>query len=259
MRARLFWRSFFIQSLWSFENMQGLGFGFCVEPWLRERCGGSPQEELAALARNCEQFNTQPYMAGLVAGMACSLEESAAAASPEDRSAIVGRLRTLKTSAAGALAAIGDAFFWGAWRPFCAALAVASGMVGIFLGAQPGAVVLAAAGCYVLAYGAPVLALRWMGLGLGYRWGERFAQELARFHWQKLIRAARGAGLGLALGCAGIGIFSIMSSASLVRGVVVAAAVGGGWAARAYGLSSRRLYGAVWLIGTVAAAAGWRW
>ena len=76
MKARLFWRSCFIQSLWSFENMQGLGFGFCVEPWLRERWGGSPREEILALERNCEQFNTQPYMVGLVAGMACSLEAS---------------------------------------------------------------------------------------------------------------------------------------------------------------------------------------
>ncbi|MFA6315790.1 MAG: PTS system mannose/fructose/sorbose family transporter subunit IID [Elusimicrobiota bacterium] len=259
MQLRLFWRSAFIQALWSFENMQGLGFGFTVEPWLRERWRNAPEEGRRALARHCEHFNTQPYMAGFAAGMACAMEEQLAASSRDARPGLEGRLRALKSGAAGALAGIGDSFFWGAWRPFCTALALAAGLACVVFGARPGTVILGAAGCYLLAYAVPVLALRWLGIGLGYRWGELFAQELSRVRWQRSIRVVRVAGLGLALGCAGVGIFSIMSSVSLSRGAVVAAALAGGWAARSYGLTSRRLYAAVWLSGTLAAMAGLRW
>ncbi|MBI5622485.1 MAG: PTS system mannose/fructose/sorbose family transporter subunit IID [Elusimicrobia bacterium] len=259
MRLRLFLRSLFVQSLWSFENMQGLGFGMCLEPWLGKVWKDAPAEGRRALARHCEHFNTNPYMTGLVLGMAASLEEAAAAAAGEARPGLEGRQRTLKAAASSALAALGDSFFWGAWRPFCAIFAVAAGVLGVILGGRTVTVILAAAGFYVLAYAAPVLALRWQGLSLGYRWGERFAQELSRYPFQRLIKATRMTGLCLALGCAGIAIFSIMSASSLPRAGVVAAAVAGGWAARAYGLTARRLYAAVGAVGVLAAMAGLRW
>ncbi|MBI4678904.1 MAG: PTS system mannose/fructose/sorbose family transporter subunit IID [Elusimicrobia bacterium] len=258
MRWRLFVRSFFIQALWSFENMQGLGFGFCMGPWLRERCGASPPETRRALARHCEYFNTQPYMAGLAIGMACALEERVSASAAEDRPALERKLRSLKSCAAGALAAIGDSFFWGAWRPFCTVLALAIGMTTVTCGAPPWTVAVAAAGGYVLVFNTPVLILRWRGVGLGYRWQDRFAAELGRFPWQKSVKAARLAGTGLAAGCALVGLFTIMTGAP-GRGAAAAAALAAGWAARAYGLTSRRLYAAVWLIGTAAAVVGFRW
>ena len=161
----------------------------------------------------------------------------AAAAHSEDRPGIEGRLRTLKTSAAAALAAIGRRLLLGllggrsarSW-PWLAACWDLSG-------AQPRTVVLGAAGCYVLAYGAPVVALRWLGLGLGYRWGERFAQELARFTGRSSSGGPRrwpGPGPGMRRHRDILyNVLGLPRPRGRGRG-----RVGGGWAARAYGLTS---------------------
>ena len=101
MRRRLFRRSLQLQSCWNFERMQSLGLAFCLEPWLARCWAGQDGAARAARLRHHEFFNTQPYMAALVVGMVCALEEEAAAApAGERRDQLVRRLKTLKTAAA---------------------------------------------------------------------------------------------------------------------------------------------------------------
>ncbi|MDD5655735.1 MAG: PTS system mannose/fructose/sorbose family transporter subunit IID, partial [Elusimicrobia bacterium] len=139
MQMRLFARSLLLQACWNFERMQSLGFALCVEPWL-ERCYGAQDEaRREARLRHQEFFNTQPYMAPLVLGMVCALEEDIAAADAVARPGKVARLRTLKTAAAAALAGLGDALFWGSLRPFCAILALSGALVMLHFGAAAAA------------------------------------------------------------------------------------------------------------------------
>jgi mannose/fructose/N-acetylgalactosamine-specific phosphotransferase system component IID len=120
----VFWRSFFIQASWSFDRMQSLGFSFAMIPVLR-RLYPDPEEYSRRLAAHMDYFNTQPYLAAFVLGAAARVEEERAsgrnpAADPAE----------IKKSLMAPLGALGDSFFWGALKPFAAAVAVATLLAG---------------------------------------------------------------------------------------------------------------------------------
>lgn len=197
LRIRVLARCLLLQSCWSFERMQGLGFGFAIAPFLRRCYEGREAELQQAQRRHLEYFNTQPFMAPLVLGTACALEERVAAAPEAEREGLISRMKLVKTAAASALAGLGDALFWGTLRPACAALAWATGTVltpRVGLDAAAGA----AAATYLFSYNLPVFVARWKGLELGYRWGERLAVELKGLSAQRLVRQAAWTGLGFA-------------------------------------------------------------
>ncbi|MBI5630478.1 MAG: PTS system mannose/fructose/sorbose family transporter subunit IID [Elusimicrobia bacterium] len=252
----LFWRSCLLQSCWNFERMQSLGLSFALNPWLK-RCYPRSDERCEALLRHQEYFNTQPTMACLVLGMICALEEDIARAPRDQREAKILKLKALKAAVASALAGIGDALFWGALQPFCAALAAALGLFLWRLGAGAAAFPAMAA-VYLAAYNAPALFLRWRGLRWGYEWREQIAVKLKGFRWQAWILRLRGMGLVLALG-----VYALIADASWPGApapqpwlgwlalVAYAAAGFSPW------FSAYRLYGLTALAGALAAAAGW--
>ena len=251
MRWRLFSRSLLLQSCWSFERMQSLGFAFCVEPWL-ERCyGAQPESRREARLRHQEFFNTQPYMAPLVLGMVCALEEEVSSADPEERAAKVERLRALKSAAASALAGLGDALFWGALRPFCAALALAGAL--LLLRRGPAAAAFWAAAAYLVAYNIPVLSLRWRFLRQGYEWKDEIGVRLKEFAGQRLIRLLRRGGLVLAIVSAGLMLRAVPPAVRLPGLLALTAAA----ASKCAGLSGYRLYAGAAAAGFCAALAGW--
>jgi PTS system mannose-specific IID component len=251
MQGRLFKRSLLLQSCWNFERMQSLGLAFCLEPWL-ERCwAGQNGAARAARLRHQEYFNTQPYMASLVAGMVCALEEEAAAApAGEPRERLVKRLKTLKTAAASALAGLGDALFWGALRPFCAALAAAGALA---LRQKPLWAAGWAAAAYLLAFNALALALRWRFLALGYEWRDQIAARLKAWPLQRLIRALRWAALALILAAAALLLRAALPHQRLVGACAFAAAL----LLRTARVSAYRIYALALLSGVAAAWAGW--
>ncbi|HAM34374.1 MAG TPA: hypothetical protein DEB40_08985 [Elusimicrobia bacterium] len=250
MRLKLFLRVLCLQAGWSFERMQGLGFAYCVDPWLKQCYAGRAGERRAAQLRHQEYFNTQPYMASLVLGMVCALEEEAAAIEGAQRTEKLDRLRALKTAAAAALAGLGDALFWGTLRPVCAALALASAW--ICSGSPEEAVVLAAA-VYLVSFNVPVLYMRWRFLGQGYRWKEQIAVNLKDWSGQGRIRALRLGGMALALAAAVVLLRDTVPWQRPVGILAMAAAVG----LRALRVSSYRLYAATILIGVLASWTGW--
>jgi mannose/fructose/N-acetylgalactosamine-specific phosphotransferase system component IID/mannose/fructose/N-acetylgalactosamine-specific phosphotransferase system component IIC len=196
MRIKLFFRLLLLQACWSFERMQGLGFAYALEPWL-ESCYSDPADLRAALARHQEFFNTHPYMAPMVLGMVCALEEDTAARPKVDRAGCFARMTILKKSAANSLAGIGDSLFWGSLRPFCVALALAVGFLSLrFVGEKA---FLAMSLAYLVAYNAPAVVLRWRGLQWGYSWKEQLAAGLQGFPWQNWIRGLRLVGFVLAV------------------------------------------------------------
>ncbi|MDD5627688.1 MAG: PTS system mannose/fructose/sorbose family transporter subunit IID [Elusimicrobia bacterium] len=251
MQGRLFARSLLIQSGWNFERMQSLGLAFCLEPWL-ERCwAGQEAAGREARLRHHEFFNTQPYMASLVVGMLCALEEEAAAAPVgADRDALVARLKTLKSAAAAALAGVGDALFWGALRPLCAGVAAAGALA---LWDRPAWAALWAAGSYLAVHNGLSLSLRWGFLGRGYEWRGQIAARLKEWPAQRLIRGLRAAGLVLVLAAAALLLVAAPAPHRVLGGLALAAAV----LLRAARVSPYRLYAAAVLAGGAAAAAGW--
>ncbi len=120
----VFWRSFFIQASWSYDRMQSLGFSFALIPVLR-RLYPDPEERAERMVAHMEYFNTQPYFAAFVLGAAARREEDRATgrnagADPAE----------IKATLMAPLGALGDSFFWGAFKPLAGVIAVAVLMTG---------------------------------------------------------------------------------------------------------------------------------
>lgn len=251
MRRGTFGRLLFLQSCWSYDAMQGVGLAFALEPWLKRVHGARAG---AALSRYAGCFNTHPFMAPLTVGMLCGLEEEAAAAESDKRDALLKRADALKTAVACSLAGIGDALFWGALRPACAAAALIAGMLGWRLAGPAGLLLMPL--LYLALYDLPALWLRWRGLSWGYEWKADIASRLKGFAWQTWISRAKKTAAVL-----------------LVALLLLVTAAAGSWAERAaglfaagaYALASRRAPGTTaasfyaWacLAGVIGSAAGW--
>jgi PTS system mannose-specific IID component len=249
MRWRIFLRSLLLQSCWSFERMQSLGLAYCLQPWLERLYAERPEELRAALGRHQEFFNTQPYMAPLVIGTICALEEEAAGLPQAEKAAKLNRLRDMKAGAAAALAGLGDAFFWGTLRPFCAALALAA-----TLAAWPSRwAILGGVTLYLVSHNVFGLGLRWTGLRLGYDWKENIALRLKKLPAQAALRSLRLSGGALALAaCA----FALKASSSDSRGALMGSAALF-LALKIKGFGSYELYGGACVAGVIGSAAGW--
>ena len=124
--VRIFLRSLLIQSSFNFWRMQNLGFAFAIIPMIRQG-GGENGRASRILIRHLQAFNTHPYLSGPIIGSVVKLEEEAGD-SAEGREII-----EMKNTLMGPYAAIGDTFFWGAWRPFCMIPAVILAMEGFIL------------------------------------------------------------------------------------------------------------------------------
>jgi len=120
----VFFRSFFLQTLWNFERLQNMGFAFSITPLLKQAYD-SRESFRRALRKQTGYFNTHPYFAPIVMGVVyAKAKTSADSQKGEDTT-----LQVLKDSMGGAFGAIGDHVIWGTWRPFCAILALAIGLL----------------------------------------------------------------------------------------------------------------------------------
>ena len=72
-QRRMFWRSFAVQSAFSFDRMQAIGFTWTLMPYLRRLY---PQREAfaAALQRHLTFFNTHPWIPGPIIALVSDLE-----------------------------------------------------------------------------------------------------------------------------------------------------------------------------------------
>ncbi len=246
-------RSLLLQSCWNQERMQNLGFCLAIEPWLRRLYSGK-RERLEALSRHQAYFNTNPYMAPLTLGMVCALEREAAGAAGEERQARFRRIAALKVAAGGALAGIGDALFWGALRPACAAAASLTGLVLWRFGAR--AAPFAMAAVYLLFFNAATAATRCRGLRLGLEWGEDIAARMKALPWQGWIRKTRRAG-GMLAGA--LLAAALLWAPARLRLEGMAGFLAYTIAARVTGAaaSPARFYAACCALGGLAALAGW--
>ncbi len=199
---RCFVRSFVLQSLWNFERMQNIGFAFSMDPLLRH-VYRAKHDFYAALRRHSEYFNTHPYFAPIVMGVLFNRELFAAQNKRNDEAT----LAVLKNSMGGAFGAVGDHVIWGAWRPFCAIMALS---VGLLVGSPAGqgenapavynpASALQCAKWWVVGFLAMFNSihvwLRWRGLSKGASEGPLVVKWVESLHLQKWSAEIRRIGL----------------------------------------------------------------
>ena len=119
---------------------------------------------IAAYKRHWELWNTTPQVAGIVAGLAASMEREAAKNPDYD----VSSINTLKVSLMGPLAGIGDSFFWGSLKIIATGIGVSFALQGNILGPI----------LYFLVYNIPASLARHLLPILGFNLGNSFMEKM---------------------------------------------------------------------------------
>lgn len=103
----MFWRSNIFQGSWNFERMQALGWAYTFLPVLKRLYPENNEARRKAIKSHLEFFNTQPFVAAPILGIAATLEEQRANGEPiED-----GAIQSVKVGMMGPLAGVGDPIF----------------------------------------------------------------------------------------------------------------------------------------------------
>lgn len=139
--------------------MQNLGFAFSMIPMIEGEDKSSTRVS-EFLLRHLQLFNTHPYFSASILGSVARAEEELRPG--QDGAQIV----QLKNTLMAPYAAIGDAFFWGSWRPFVAIVAVTLSLLGFSW----------APVVFLVLYNPLHLWIRWQGFRDGYRLGNRGVQ-----------------------------------------------------------------------------------
>ena len=119
----------FLQGSWNYERMQNGGWVFSMIPAIK-KLYTNKEDQIAALKRHLEFYNTHPYVSAPVMGVTLALEEGRANGEPIDDVAIQG----VKVGMMGPLAGVGDPVFWFTVRPILGALGASLALGGSILG-----------------------------------------------------------------------------------------------------------------------------
>lgn len=128
-RFSVAWRHQFLQGSWNYERMQNGGWCYSMIPAIK-KLYGSKDDQVAALKRHLEFYNTHPYVSAPVIGVTLALEEDRANGAPVDDITIQG----VKVGMMGPLAGVGDPAFWFTLRPILGALGASMALSGNVLG-----------------------------------------------------------------------------------------------------------------------------
>ncbi len=167
-----------METLWNYENMQSVGFLFCIYPALK-RLYPDSQELDEAVSRHLSRVNTHPAMGPLLAGITARLEADM------EPSAVISYRQLVMA----ALAAQGDRIFWSHLRPLAAVCGVllTLGFFGTLIGSA----------VFLFLYNLPGLLIRVSGFHRGWTQGIQF---LNVFKSPALGSAINGLRRGLAFG-----------------------------------------------------------
>lgn len=178
---RLFFRSFAVQSSFSFDRMQAIGFTWGLMPFLKKVYAGNTEGLKGALKRNLVFFNTNPWATGPIYAGTANLEARRARGDSIDEQSIQG----YKSSLMGPLAGVGDSLFHGTLRPvmggICAALALQGNPIAPIL--------------FFVSVNVVHVFVMWFLLKKGYDLGEQALGLLASNKLKKAMEGATMAGL----------------------------------------------------------------
>lgn len=168
-------RSTFLQGSWNYERMQNGGWAFAMIPAIK-RLYTTKEEQIAALKRHLEFFNTHPYVASPVIGVTLALEEERANGAEVDDAAIQG----VKVGMMGPLAGVGDPVFWFTARPILGALGASLAISGNILGPI----------LFFVLWNVIRWAFMWYTQEFGYNVGTKITEDLSGGLLQKVTKGA---------------------------------------------------------------------
>lgn len=176
----MFIRSNVLLASANFERVQNLGICYIMIPAIKRLYAPGP-ERTEALKRHLEWFNTQPYCASPILGVAAAMEEEKANGAQIEGNSISG----VKIGLMGPFAGVGDPIFWGTIRPVLAALGASLALTGNILGPI----------LFFVLFNMIRLALKYYGLNYGYQKGREILKDLGGDRLQKLTEGASILGL----------------------------------------------------------------
>ena len=163
-RKKVWWRSTFLQGSWNYERMQNLGWAYSLIPALK-KLYTKKEDQIAALERHLEFFNTHPYVAAPIMGVTLALEEERANGVEIDDAAIQG----VKIGMMGPLAGIGDPVFWFTVRPILGALGASLAASGNIIGPL----------LFFFGWNAIRMAFLWYTQEFGYKAGSEITKDMS--------------------------------------------------------------------------------
>jgi len=179
-RMQVAWRSQFLQGSWNYERMQNGGWCYSIIPAIK-KLYPKKEDQIAALKRHLEFFNTHPYVASPVMGVTLALEEERANGAEIDDVAISG----VKVGMMGPLAGVGDPVFWFTVRPILGALGASLAMGGSILGPI----------LFFVLWNLIRMGFIWYTQEFGYRVGTKITDDLSGGLLQKVTRGASMLGM----------------------------------------------------------------
>lgn len=174
-RQKVWWRSTFLQGSWNYERMQNLGWAYSLIPAIK-RLYTKKEDQVAALERHLEFFNTHPYVAAPILGVTLALEEEKANGASIDDAAIQG----VKIGMMGPLAGIGDPVFWFTVRPILGALGASLAASGNIIGPL----------LFFVLWNAIRMAFLWYTQELGYKAGSEITKDMSGGILQDITKGA---------------------------------------------------------------------
>lgn len=168
-------RSTFLQGSWNYERMQNGGWCYAMIPAIK-KLYTSKEDQVVALKRHLEFFNTHPYVASPVIGVTLALEEDRANGAEVEDSAIQG----VKVGMMGPLAGVGDPVFWFTARPILGALGASLAMGGSILGPI----------LFFVLWNVIRWAFMWYTQEFGYNVGTKITEDLSGGLLQKITKGA---------------------------------------------------------------------
>ncbi len=163
-RMSVAWRHQFLQGSWNYERMQNGGWCYSMIPAIK-KLYTNKEDQIAALKRHMEFYNTHPYVSAPVIGVTLALEEERANGAEVNDQAIQG----VKVGMMGPLAGVGDPVFWFTLRPILGALGASLALGGNIVGPL----------IFFLAWNIIRMAFLWYTQEFGYKVGSSIAQDLS--------------------------------------------------------------------------------
>ncbi|MDR1522218.1 MAG: PTS system mannose/fructose/sorbose family transporter subunit IID [Streptococcaceae bacterium] len=174
-RLKIAWRSTFLQGSWNYERMQNGGFAYAMMPALR-KLYKTKEDQISAMKRHLEFFNTHPYVASPILGVTLALEEERANGASIDNVAIQG----VKVGMMGPLAGVGDPVFWFTVRPMLGALGATLALDGSIIGPI----------LFFVIWNIIRLSFIWYAQELGYKQGSKITDDLSGGVLQDITKGA---------------------------------------------------------------------
>ena len=163
-RKKVWWRHQFLQGSWNYERMQNGGWCYSMIPAIK-KLYPNKDDQISALKRHLEFYNTHPYVSAPVIGVTLALEEERANGAQVDDAAIQG----VKVGMMGPLAGVGDPVFWYTVRPILGALGASLAMTGSIIGPV----------LFFVAWNIIRMAFLWYTQEFGYKVGSAIAKDLS--------------------------------------------------------------------------------